>query len=276
MLNWLLSLMIKIFPKKTLRPLARKYIAGDVVENALILARKFNGYGLTTNIGMLGHNFSTLQAESTKDEYLKILEQIETEKLNCTVTVQPSQLGTNNNDLQYAEWRILQLARKSKDIQSLVFLGSEDSESMSKVMGIYNGLAGVFPIGVTLEAGYKRSLDDLLIYVPNNIRICGHIFRNRFCYDKDETIKNFKRLVRTSINIGSTISISTHNLEVIKELEQWMIRFEVPKNQYEFEIPYGTIKDDSVFMLAKKGHNVRIFIPYGRDWYSYYRKILEN
>ena len=175
------------------------------------------------------------------------------------------------------------LTKKAKKHHNFLRLDMENSPYISETITLYKEALEVYAdIGIVLQAYMYRSIDDLnaLANEQFNCRVCKGIYieSEDIAYTDYEKIReNYIKLVQTGLQKGSYIGIAGHDEYLINNLYQWIQDNNIPKTQYEFQVLYGVPMEKILQKLMQEGNKIRVYVPYGDNWYDYsIRRLKEN
>ena len=283
MLNKIIASIIPIFPKKFIYVFAKKYIAGPTLDDAIKITKELMSKGGMSTIDVLGEFVST--KEMAENELLacdKVLDAIVENHLDSNLSVKPTSLGLGI-DFEYGYENIKTLLSKAKSLGLFVRLDMENSPYTTPTLDLYKRLRndGFDNVGIVLQAYMRRSVDDvmdLLEYKPS-IRLCKGIYvePKEIAYkDREEVRENYKRLLKLMLDNGLYVGIATHDEPLIQYAEKLIKQKGLTRDQYEFQMLLG-VRNERRDQLLKEGHRLRVYTPYGTDWFGYStRRLKEN
>jgi len=273
---------IPVIPKALVRQVARRYVAGETLDDAIATARSLAANGAMSTLDVLGESVTHAgQAEAARDEYLRALDAIAQSGLPANASVKPTAVGLSI-DPDLARRNLSVICAKAVGQGIFVRLDMEDSPYTEKTIRLAIDLRSEFGnVGVVLQAYLRRSLSDLdrLIAARTNVRICKGIYREarEIAYpDHDVIVRNFAAMVDKHLAAGCYAAIATHDEACVQNALATIDRLKLPKDAYEFQMLLGV---DPLLrrILIGAGHRLRVYIPYGRDWYAYStRRLKEN
>lgn len=270
-------------PKSMVHIFAKKYIAGDYLEDAVRVTKDFEKLGGMTTIDVLGE-FVTSKDRALHERGMsaQVLEAISKHNLPTYLSIKPTSLGLGiDTEFGYENVKFLGQIAKEKGIR--IRIDMENSPYTSKTIDLYKRLRneGFDNFGIVMQAYMHRTMDDvksLLEYKPN-IRLCKGIYNEdaSIAYKGKEEIRdNYKKLLVFMIENGVYTGIATHDEPLIQFAENLIKERNIDRNNYEFQMLLG-VKDNRRNELLKNGHRVRIYVPFGEDWYGYStRRLKEN
>jgi proline dehydrogenase len=257
--------------------LSSRYIAGPTLDDALRVVRKLNEKGKLATIDVLGEEITSPdEARAIAGQYLDVLARVDAEGLDANVSVKLTGLGLEL-DLDLCRENLEAVVRDAAARGNFVRIDMEDSSTTDRTLQLYRELraAGRANTGVVLQAYLRRSLDD--IGGLDNIRLCKGIYVEpvEIAYKEFEAVRsNYVRCLERIVAEGIYVGIATHDEYLIEEALR-AVR-DVPRDRYEFQMLLG-VRPDRADELVADGHRLRVYVPYGTQWYEYsMRRLQEN
>jgi len=288
MFNKLIANMLPHFPKSFVWLFSKKYIAGKTLEDAMRISKEINDQGMKVTIDVLGEFITNLdQAAANKNEYIELIEVAEANKIEGNYSIKPTMFGLLiDKDVCYSNIR--EIVAKAAEYNNFVRVDMEDSQCIDLEIELYRKLKEEFPknCGLVVQAYMKRTLDDLKKLMdlhtddnPLNYRLCKGIYVEpaKIAYKKyDEINKHFLNDLEFMFKNGVYPGIATHDKPLIDGAYELIEKYNVPKDKYEFQMLYG-VTPDRRRSIVDKGHIMRIYVPYGEQWFGYStRRLKEN
>ncbi|MCX7737033.1 MAG: proline dehydrogenase family protein [Candidatus Kapabacteria bacterium] len=283
MLNQLIIKTMPLIPKGIIHQVAKRYIAGDELSDAVRVTQEFQKLGGKTTIDVLGEFVTTKErALHEKEMVSKVLDAINEFSLDSYLSIKPTSLGLGIDE-NFGYENISYIVQKANDLNIFVRLDMENSPYTSSTLDLYRKLRaeGLSNVGIVIQAYMRRSEDDIksLIHLKPSIRLCKGIYKESptIAYQEREEIRdNYKKLLRLIIDNGMYVGIATHDEPLIEDAENLIKQKSISKSEYEFQMLLG-VREEKRNELLRKGHNVRIYVPFGKDWYGYStRRLKEN
>jgi proline dehydrogenase len=234
-------------------------------------------------IDVLGEEItSSEQATALLEEYEDVFDTIEREGLDSNVSVKLTGLGLKL-DRDLCRDNLATLVRWAAERGNFVRIDMEDSSTTADTLAIYRELrgAGLDNVGVVLQAYMRRTLDDVaaLADLRPNVRVCKGIYVEpaEVAYQGYDTVRfNFVEAVSALLAADAYVAVATHDEWVVAEALHLLEERDVPVDRYEFQLLLG-VREDLGDELVREGHRVRIYVPFGRQWYEYsVRRLQEN
>jgi proline dehydrogenase len=270
-------------PRPVVKRLSSRYIAGETLADATDVVEALNRAGKEATLDVLGEEV-TLREEATglRDAYRRALETISEEGLRSNVSVKLTALGLKL-ETELCRRNLTTLVEDAATSENFVRIDMEDSSTTSETLALYRGLreTGHDNVGVVLQAALKRTLSDIgaLGDLRPNVRICKGIYVEpvELAYQEDESIRsNYLDALEALLDLGSYVGIATHDDWLIRESLTLLERRGLGPDEYEFQMLLG-VRPELGDELVLGGHRLRIYVPFGRRWYEYsIRRLQEN
>jgi proline dehydrogenase len=270
-------------PRPVVKRLSQRYIAGATLEDAVAVVKQLNAAGKMATIDVLGEEITRREeATALLAEYEDVFETIEREQLDSNVSVKLTGLGLSL-DHDFCRENVAELVGEAAARGNFVRIDMEDSSTTGETLQIYRELRsqGLDNVGVVLQAYMKRTLADVaeLADLRPNVRVCKGIYvePSEVAFQEFETVRlNFVETVDALLDLGAYIGVATHDDWVIGEALTLIEERGLLPTQYEFQMLLG-VRPELGDELVREGHRLRIYVPYGRQWYEYsLRRLQEN
>jgi proline dehydrogenase len=270
-------------PRPVVKKLSRRYIAGSTLVDACRVVSALNEERKMATIDVLGEEITSRdEASALLAEYEDVFETIEREALDSNVSVKLTGLGLNL-DHEFCRDNIAELVREAAKRGNFVRIDMEDSSTTTETLELYRELRGqgLDNVGVVLQAYMKRTLTDIaeLADLRPNVRVCKGIYVEPadIAYQEFETVRlNFVEAVGALLDAGAYVAIATHDDWVIGEALTLIEERGLAPEEYEFQMLLG-VRPELGDELVREGHRLRIYVPFGRQWYEYsLRRLQEN
>ncbi len=283
-LNKLIVTTIPVVPKPIVGYFSRRYIAGSRISDAISEVKRLNYMGMWATIDVLGESIRKLdEAEEPVKMYLRVLDEIDKYHLQANISVKPTQLGLMI-DYKRCLDNYSRLLERATEYGNFVRIDMEDHSTTDKTLRLYTDLRKRYDnVGVVLQAYLRRSVRDIENLAKEvdrlNLRICKGIYIEPYSIawkDFDIVRKNFEYMLEVAFNYGAYVGIATHDDWLIWAGMKIIHRLGIPKDGYEFQMLLG-VKPDLRKIIVDLGHNLRVYTPFGRQWYPYsIRRLREN
>jgi proline dehydrogenase len=280
--DWLVVRGLPLVPKLIVGKVASRYVAGETLDDALRQIETLAAEGAMATLDLLGEEVTQRdKALATAAEYERMLDAIAERGLPSNVSIKPTALGLEIDDLFFREnlERVFGAARRHGNF---VRIDMEDVTTTDATLAAYRDLHPRFPnIGVVLQAYLRRTLADIeaLPRSGANVRLCKGIYiePRSAAYKAYETVRmNFLAALEKLLTRGAYTAIATHDEHLVCGALALLDRLHVPRERYEFQMLLGVEPELRRILLAE-GHRLRVYVPYGRDWYPYStRRLREN
>ena len=270
-------------PRPLVRRISERYIAGPELADACRVVKSLNDRGRMATIDVLGEEVTTREeATALVDEYQHVFETIRQQGLDSNVSVKPTGLGLKI-DRDFCRENIASLVRCAEERDNFVRIDMEDASTTSDTLAVYRELReqGLERVGVVLQARLRRTLDDIrdLADLKPSVRVCKGIYLEptEIAYQEfDEIRRKFVDAVDALLAAGAYVAVATHDEWVIEESLRLLRQHGRERDEYEFQMLLG-VRENLGDALVRDGHRLRIYVPFGRRWYEYsLRRLQEN
>ncbi|HJR17537.1 MAG TPA: proline dehydrogenase family protein [Gemmatimonadales bacterium] len=258
------------------RKLASRFVAGETIDEAVRAARELAGQGITPSLDLLGESVTAeAEAVAARDQYLAMLERMAAQGVEVNVSVKLTQMGLDiSEDLCHANMdRILE---KARELRGFVRLDMEGSAYTQRTLDFFTTrLFGTYGshCGVVIQSALRRSESDIdnLIAMKARVRLCKGAYLEPpdvAFPDKADVDRNYVQLLERLLLRGNYPGIATHDETIITHARQFVRRQNIGAERFEFQMLYG-VRRDLQTRLRQTGYNMRVYIPFGTQWYPY-------
>jgi len=254
---------------------AARFVAGETLDDCVVVLRRLNDRGLYANTTILGESVTdAAEAVALTAEYESILERLHADDLRCNIAVKLTQLGLLVGE-ELAFENIARLVDRAASLGNFIRIDMEQSEHVDATLRIYRGLreAGRDAVGCVLQAYLYRTLADLeqLLPLHPNVRLVkgAYLEPASIAYpNKADVDAGYARLVERAIAGGAYTAVATHDEALIEHTLRFVGEHGVPQDGFEFQMLYG-VRPNRQIELANAGYKMLVATPFGRDWYPY-------
>lgn len=261
------------------RRLSSRFVAGTQVEDALRATRKINESGRSVSVDNLGENVTNVEeACASAQLYHQLLDEIATRRLNANVSLKLTHMGLDVDE-KLARELVTGLVEKAAALtpRNFVRVDMEGSPYTLRTLDFVHelhrmpGHAGA--VGAVIQA-YMRSAEsdiDKLLAERIRIRLCKGAYKEpeEIAFQKkSEVDANYVRLMKILMKSGVYHGLATHDETIINEAKAFAVQESLSRNSFEFQMLYG-IRRDLQRRLVKEGWQMRVYIPFGTEWYPY-------
>lgn len=270
-------------PRAVVKRLSSRYIAGTTLADACDVVRELNADRKEATLDVLGEEVKLREeAIGLRDAYRRALDTIEEDSLRSNISVKLTALGLKL-DRDLCRSNLIALVEEAAQFGNFVRIDMEDSSTTSETLALYRVLREEQRdnLGIVLQAALKRTLSDVaaLADLRPNVRVCKGIYVEppEIAFQEDETIRlNFLDALEALFDLGSYVGIATHDDWLIGEALALIERRGLARDGYEFQMLLG-VRPELGDELVREGHRLRIYVPFGRRWYEYsIRRLQEN
>jgi proline dehydrogenase len=254
---------------------AARFVAGETLDECIGALRKLNSAGLHANTTLLGEAIpNAAGAAAVTDKYMQILQRLAVEELKANIALKLTHLGlTFDEEVAYAN--VERLAACAGELGTFLRIDMEQSEYLDATLRIYERLrsAGHDSVGTVLQAYLFRTADDLERLLPRtpNLRIVkgAYLEPESIAFpEKRDVDRAYLELVQRGLRGGAYIAVATHDESIIRQVQAFVAREQIPRDRFEFQMLYG-VRPALQRSIASEGYKVLVASPFGPDWYPY-------
>ncbi|MFQ6128399.1 MAG: proline dehydrogenase family protein [Thermoplasmata archaeon] len=273
---------LPMFPNFLTKRVAGRYIAGSSLADAISTAKLMMEQGNCATLDILGENVQRKEeSREAVSAYKRVLSAIQHEKLDANISIKPTHLGLRI-DKDFCLQNIDELVSIAKKMNNFVRIDMEDRTTTTDTLAMYQQLREKHgSIGVAIQAYLKRSKKDVqsLASENANFRLCKGIYIEppEVAYQEMSKInENFMTLLEIMLGAGSYVGIATHDDYLVAKSEKLIDKLGLATKDYEFQMLLG-VKEKNRQEVVAKGHKMRVYVPFGKDWFPYsLRRLKEN
>ena len=274
--KWLKQFFMTFFIS---RAVVRRFVCGEELEDAAQAVKDLNQKGLLATIDHLGEEVTNWdEALDAAQFYHRILEEIDKSKVNSNASLKLTQMGLKI-DFQKCQSSVEKIVQKAKGFGNFIRIDMEGSDVTQKTLDLFYNLRKKYDnVGIVIQTYLSRSEKDVedILNLKGRIRLCKGAYRepSSIAFPKKKDVDaNFIKLTKMLLVSGVYHGIATHDEKLIDFTKKFAQEEGIPKQSFEFQLLYG-IRSDLQESLAKEGYNVRVYVPYGKEWYSYFMRRL--
>jgi len=283
LLNNIIINTIPFLPRKMVKIVSDKYVAGNEIKDAISKTKKLNDRDLHVTIDLLGEHVKDLnEVESVTKTYLKLLDEINLSSLKSNISVKPTHIGLDLSlDTFYSN--ALRLVKSAKEKNNFIRFDMENSTTTDSTIKVFKDIHKDFKnVGTVFQAYLKRSFSDVenLSNDKINFRLCKGIYNESagIAFKTYEEINaNYLKIAEMAFKSGCYVGLATHDLKLTQKLYDLIDKYNIPSENFEFQILYGVPMKGWIHKHLKNNFKVRVYLPYGPQWYEYsIRRLKEN
>lgn len=256
------------------RRVAARFVAGEKIEDAIRALEILNSKGCSATLDYLGENVTTKEEAAVAGaEYLGALNQIHEKGVNSNVSLKLTQFGLAIDE-DFCRQNAEQVVVRARELNNFVRIDMEGSAFTDSTLRIYIALREAYDnVGIALQAYLYRSEKDMeeMLALRSRIRLCKGAYKEppEIAFKKkSDTDANYVKLMKILLKSGIYHGIATHDPKMIQATRDFATHEKIGKDQFEFQMLYG-IRRDLQEQLIAQGYNLRVYVPYGEEWYSY-------
>lgn len=257
------------------RGFASRFVPGETLEAALAVTRELQSRGITVTLDLLGESVtSPAEAEEARDTYIDILRAMQREGFEVNASLKPTQMGLDIDPALY-QASIRSILKVARETDGFVRIDMESSAYTQRTLDFFGELAPEFlaQTGVVIQAALRRSTADIenLIALGARVRLCkgAYLEPATVAYpDKKDVDAHYIRLMERLLTDGNYPGIATHDEAMIAHARQFVAEHGISPDRFEFQMLYG-VRRDLQDGLVRDGFRMRIYLPFGAQWYPY-------
>jgi proline dehydrogenase len=273
---------VPVIPRPIVRRISRRYIAGDTLEEAVETVRNLDRQGCVATIDVLGESTeSKAAAAATLRDYKKVIDALDEHNLNSGISVKLTGLGLTLSE-ELCRANLEEILVYAGEKHRFVRVDMEDSPYTSVTLDMVVDMHERHEnVGAVIQAYMRRSLEDVcrLIEAGVSVRLCKGIYDEprKIAYKDFDTVRqNYIFLLDELLKGGSYVGIATHDEFLVWHALRLIHQLNVPEDRYEFQMLLG-VDEELRGVLVGAGHKLRVYVPFGEDWYEYSsRRLKEN
>jgi len=261
------------------RSVARRFVAGESLNEAVAAARSLNRAGYLVSLDLLGENVADESgARRAADGYLAIFDRISREQLDANVSLKLTQLGLDLSE-NLCRKLLEKIVAHAAGLSNFVRVDMEGSAYTQRTVDIIKSVRARYPaVGTVMQAYLHRTEQDVrdLLAAGCRIRLCKGAYMEppEVAFpSKSDVDANYVKLMQLLLPSGVYHGIATHDPAMIQATKDFVRREKIPADRFEFQMLYG-IRPDLQRRLIREGFRLRIYVPFGSDWFPYFMRRL--
>ena len=260
---------------------AQRFVAGESIEQAIIQVKKLNEDGRVATLDHLGE-FVTGEEEARQFTYmcLKALDAMIAAKVSSHLSVKLTSLGLDISE-ELCHDNMEKILLKAREHQIFIRIDMEDYPHCQPAIDMFKQLRKTFDhVGLVLQAYLYRTEKDLeeLAEIAANVRLVKGAYKESadVAFPKKADVdENYLKLIKQHLLNGQYTAVATHDEQIIQKVKEFVAENEIKTERFEFQMLYG-IREDVQKKLVDEGYKVRVYVPYGTDWFGYYMRRLSE
>ncbi len=256
------------------RPLVRRFVAGETLNDAMDAVRRLNDAGLTASLDYLGESVNRAEdAGAAALQYITILHAIERQGARANASLKLTQMGLDV-DRALCVRNIERIIAQAAQFGNFIRVDMEGSDYTQVTLDIFKELFAKHKnVGVVIQSYLYRSEADVreLNALGARVRLCKGAYSEPESVAfprKADTDENYIKLMRLLLSEGVYPGIATHDERMIDATREFAAREDIPPDRFEFQMLYG-VRRDLQAQLLRDGYRMRVYVPYGGEWYPY-------
>ena len=255
---------------------ARRFVAGETLEEALDAVRALNAKGISASLDELGESVTNeAEARRTRDSYLRILDEIASAKLNANVSVKLTALGLDISE-ELCVTLMQDLLERARKHGTFVRIDMEGSAHTALTLRLFE--ERFYPsyreqVGIVLQSYLYRTAADVerAIELKCRVRLCKGAYKEPATVafpDKKDVDGNYEKCMHALMQRGKYPGIATHDEALLDDAKAFASANAITRERFEFQMLYG-VRRDLQEALVREGYRMRVYVPFGTQWYPY-------
>lgn len=263
------------------RKIALRFVAGETLDQAVEAIRALNKKGITATFDHLGENTSTeAEARAAADSYIEVLRRIVSSGINSNVSLKLTQMGLDVDE-EICFQNVARICECARDVDNFVRIDMESSLYTDRTLNIFRRLwheSGYRNVGVVLQAYLYRTVNDVkeMNSIGARVRLCKGAYNEPESVafpKKSDVDANYAKLTKLLLTEGNYPGLATHDSRLIEYAKRFAQKKGIDRSRFEFQMLYGIRRKEQAD-LAAEGYNMRVYVPYGQEWYPYFMRRL--
>ncbi|MCY8233159.1 proline dehydrogenase [Priestia endophytica] len=256
---------------------AGQVVAGDTIEGAMKKVRELNEKGLVCTLDHLGEFVSSREEATESTQYnVRTLEAMAANGVDCNLSVKMTQLGLDI-DRSFCLDNMRRILDTAKQYNNFVRIDMEDYAHCQMTLDILRELRETYDnVGTVIQSYLFRAEQDVKDLKGVPLRLVKGAYQESptvAFQNKEDVDKNYVRIIEEHLLSGSYTAIASHDHNIIDKVKEMVEKYNIPRTQFEFQMLYG-FRSELQLSLAKEGYKVRVYVPFGKDWFGYFMRRL--
>lgn len=267
-----------ILRRKLARKVSRRFVAGETLDEAIAVTRDLNARGMDVTLDHLGEAVEREeQARRATDDYIEILERIDQQNdVRASISIKPTQIGLAI-DPELCRENMRRLAEAARAYGNFVRMDMEASDYTQSTLEVFYGLFEKYKnVGAVIQSYLRRSDADVrkLASIGAPVRLCKGAYdepEHLAFRKKEEVNDSYVRLLEILMESAAPLAVASHDGLMIDSAKRLIEKHKGREAPVEFQMLYGVRRDLHV-QLVSEGYRMRVYVPYGREWYPYFMR----
>ena len=261
---------------KLAKRFARRFVAGETLEDAIHAIQGLNAKGISASIDLLGESVTNeREARAAGAAYVGMLDRIAERRLDANVSVKLTAMGLDISEELCASI-MHEVLRNAQSLNTFVRLDMESSAYTERTLRIFEDR--LYPayknhVGIVLQSYLYRTWSDVerAVQLRCRVRLCKGAYKEPASVafaEKKEVDANYKKCMQALLEHGNYPAIATHDPQLIQEAKRYAAEHDIDSSRFEFQMLYG-VRRDLQEQLVRDGYRMRVYVPFGTQWYPY-------
>ena len=258
--------------------LSLRFVAGDTFDDAVAVVRDLNARGMVASLDALGENVGGKgEAAAARDQYLSLLDGIVAAGIKSTISLKLTMLGLDISD-EICRSNLRPVLERARDLDTFVRIDMEGSGYTRRTLNLFyeHQLEFGDHVGIVLQSYLYRTDRDVTTAIEKKARVRlvkgAYAEPAAIAYPRKQSVDGaFRRQMEALLSGGNHLAIATHDAAIIEAAKRYTRQMQIPREQFEFQMLNG-IRKDLQEQLVREGYTVRVYVPFGRQWYAYFMR----
>lgn len=260
--------------------LAKRFVAGESFDDAVPKIEALNKKNIKVTLDLLGENVKEkTTADETVNEYIKLLNDIQTAGLKSTISIKLTMLGLDI-DAEYCKENLFKLLDEARKFDSFIRIDMEGSDYTQQTIEVFKDAFKKYGkhVGIVIQAYLHRTKEDIndLAELGADVRLCKGAYKEPASVavqNMNDIREAFKEYAQILLNKTPYPRIATHDDELVNWVKEYSAENKIGKSRFEFQMLYG-LREETMEQLTQEGFHTRVYVPYGTMWFPYFKRRL--
>ena len=255
---------------------ARRFVAGETLDEALVAVTALNAKGISASLDLLGESVTNeREAHAAASQYVALLDRIHEKRLNANVSLKLTAMGLDISE-ELCVSIMHEVLERARQLTTFVRLDMEGSAYTQRTLRLFEDR--LYPsykenVGIVLQSYLYRTRSDVerALQLGCRVRLCKGAYKEPASVafpEKKEVDENYARCMHMLLDSGKYPGIATHDPALIDDAKRYVAEREIDRSRFEFQMLYG-VRRDLQEQLVREGYNMRVYVPFGTQWYPY-------
>jgi proline dehydrogenase len=255
---------------------ARRFVAGEALDEALVAVAALNAKGISASLDLLGESVTNeREARAAASQYVALLDRVHEKRLQANVSLKLTAMGLDISE-ELCVSIMHEVLERARQLSTFVRLDMEGSAYTQRTLRLFEDR--LYPsykenVGIVLQSYLYRTRSDVerALHIGCRVRLCKGAYKEPASVafpEKNEVDQNYSRCMHMLLDSGKYPGIATHDPALIDDAKRYVADHQIDRSRFEFQMLYG-VRRDLQEQLVREGYNMRVYVPFGTQWYPY-------